>query len=120
MRRREVAAGAEQAAADFLQRRGLQVLDRNWRSGRRELDIVVRDGEVVAFVEVKARGAGPQDPLDAIGWRKRRQLRRAAEHWVHAHPGIGREFRFDAIAVRASEGRARIRWVRDVFTGDDA
>lgn len=117
---RDLAAWAERAAAEFLERRGLEILDRNWRSGRRELDIVARDADSVAFVEVKARAAGPQDPLEAIGPAKRRDLRRAAEHWIHTHPGVGREFRFDAIGVHVSGGRATIRWVRAAFTGDDA
>ena len=118
--RREFAAWAEHAAADYLERHGLTILDRNWRSGRRELDIVALEREVVAFVEVKARHAGPQDPLEAIGHAKRRDLRRAAEDWIHAHPGVGREFRFDAIGIRAADGRSDIRYVRGAFTGDDA
>lgn len=81
---------------------------------------MARDGDVVAFVEVKARGPGPQAPLEAIGRAKRRDVRRAAEHWIHAHPGVGREFRFDAIGIRTVEGRTGIRYIRDAFTGDDA
>ena len=81
---------------------------------------MARDGDVVAFVEVKARGPGPQDPLEAIGRAKRRDLRRAAEHWIHAHPGVGREFRFDAVGIRTGDGRTGIRYVRSAFTGDDA
>lgn len=80
------------------------ILDRNWRSGRRELDLVARDGEVVAFVEVKTRGPGPAAPLEAIGPAKRRDLRRAAEAWIHDHPGVGLEFRFDAVGVRLTPG----------------
>ena len=82
----------------------MEILDRNWRSGRRELDLVVREGDVVAFVEVKTRRPGPASPLEAIGRTKRRDLRLAAEAWIHAHPGVGREFRFDAVGVRLEAG----------------
>ncbi len=81
---------------------------------------MARDGDVVAFVEVKARRSGPQDPLEAIGRAKRRDVRSAAEHWIHAHPGVGSEFRFDAIGIRRVGGRTAIRYVRHAFTGDDA
>lgn len=103
------------------------VLDRNWRSGRCEIDLVVRDGDVVAFVEVKARGPGPQSPLEALTAAQRRRIRRAAEAWIHAHPGVGSEFRYDAVAVEygpspagAREGpdAVRIRHVPDAWHGD--
>mgnify|MGYP006278149055 CR=1 FL=1 len=115
------AARGEELAAGALERAGLEVLDRNWRAGRRELDLVAREGDVVAFVEVKTRSPGPQAPLEAIGPAKRRDLRRAAGAWIRAHPGVGREFRFDAVAVHLlADGRHRIHHVREAFWGDDA
>ncbi len=78
------------------------------------------EGDVVAFVEVKARGPGPQDPLESLGPAKRRDLRRAAAAWIRAHPGVGGEFRFDVVAVRFAPGRApEIEHVRNAFYGDD-
>lgn len=112
---------AEALAARSLEREGLRILDRNWRSSRRELDLVAREGEVVAFIEVRARTGGPEDPLESIDWKKRKDLRRAAEAWIHAHPGVGREFRFDVVAVRGRPGEpAEIEHVRGAFTADDA
>lgn len=119
-RRRERAVRGEDLAARHLRRAGLEILDRNWRAGRREIDIVAREGDVVVFAEVKTRGAGPQSPLEAIGPRKRRELRRAAGRWIAAHPGIGREFRFDAVGVRIRPGGVpEVDHVRAAFTGDD-
>lgn len=98
----------------------MEILDRNWRAGRRELDLVARDGDVIAFVEVKTRGPGPQAPLEAIGWAKRRDLRRAAEAWIHRHPGVGREFRFDAVGVRLLPGAPpEVEHVPAAFFADD-
>lgn len=110
---------AEALAARHLERAGLRILDRNWRSGRRELDLVALEGDVVAFVEVRARSGGPQDPLESLDRKKRRDVRRAAEAWVHAHPGIGREFRFDVVAVRVGVRKPEVEHVRGAFTGDD-
>ena len=96
------------------------MLDRNWRAGRLEVDLVVREGDVVAFVEVKTRAAGPQAPLEAVDRAKRRRLRRAAARWISSHPGVGREFRFDAVAVDVGPGGAAdVRHVRNAFYGDD-
>jgi len=110
----------EAVAAEYLTAEGFEVLDRNWKAGRRELDIVAREGEVVAFVEVKSRSPGPQAPLDAITRLKRHDLRIAAERWIHAHPGQGREFRFDAISVIFRPGaHPELDHVRQAFFADD-
>lgn len=115
------AARGEALAAAALEEAGLELLDRNWRAGRRELDLVVREDAVVAFVEVKTRSPGPQDPLEAIGRAKRRELRRAAGAWIRAHPGVGREFRFDAVSVELLRGGGhRVHHIRDAFFADEA
>lgn len=80
---------------------------------------MARDGETVAFVEVKTRGTGPQAPSEALTPGQRRRLRRAGEAWIHEHPGVGREFRFDLVAVRLpEEGGARIDHLADAWHGD--
>ncbi len=96
------------------------MLDRNWRSGRREIDLVTLAGDTVVFVEVKTRRPGPESAVEALAPAQRRRLRAAAEAWIHAHPGVGREFRFDLIAVDLGRGaRPRVDHVRDAFLGDD-
>jgi putative endonuclease len=97
----EFGRSAEALAAAALVRRGWCILNRNWRAGHRELDIVARKGRTVAFVEVKARGSpGFGHPLLAINRAKRRELRAAAAAWVAEFGRAGDEYRFDAIAVR--------------------
>ena len=70
--------------------------------GGNELDLVVRRGRRLAFVEVKAKGgAGRGDPLEMVTEEKQRRLRRAAEAWLAAHPeAAGLEARFDVVALR--------------------
>ncbi len=111
----------EELAVRFLESAGYRLLARNWRTGRRELDIVaLRDGTVV-FVEVKTRMPGPERSLESLTPRQRRALRRAAEAWIHSHPRVGREFRFDLIAVQAGDGGPpRIEHVTNAFFGEDA
>lgn len=78
------------------------------------------DGDVVAFVEVKTRNAGVEDGLESVTPAQRGRIRRAAEAWIHAHPGVGREFRFDVLTVDLDgRGGGRITHVPEAFYGDD-
>lgn len=90
----------EDAAADFLQRRGLCVIERNWRWGPLELDIICRDGDTLVFVEVRLRRAGgPVAPVCSVTPAKRRNFIRAARAYL-AHKGDpDAPCRFDLICV---------------------
>lgn len=110
----------ERLAARFLEAAGHEILDRNWRAGRAELDLVTRIGDVVAFVEVKTRRDGVQAAAEGLSPAQRRRLRRASEAWIHSHPGIGAEFRFDVVAVELDgRGVPSIEHIPDAFYGDD-
>jgi putative endonuclease len=107
----------EDLAADWLSAAGWRILDRNTRFGRREIDLVVRRGPVVAFVEVKGRrGAGCGDPLAAITARKRAEIEEVARFWVARHGLPGVRYRFDAVAVRPlPHGGFEIEHVEDAW-----
>ena len=81
----------EAIAARHLEAAGWEVLDRNWRAGHAELDLVVRRGDLVAFVEVKTRARGGRaDPLEGITAAKRGEVERAARRWIlERGPRIG-------------------------------
>jgi putative endonuclease len=98
----------EAAAADFLQRRhGYSVVARNWRSPRdrrQEIDLVARDGDVLVFVEVKARAVGALVPgFETIDRRKRKVLCGAVHAYLSALENPPRTFRFDVVEVTLSE-----------------
>lgn len=107
----------EAAAALHLEARGWTVLERNVRFGRREVDLVVRRGNVVAFVEVKGRrGAACGHPLEAITARKRREVERVARWWVARRAERGEVYRFDAVAVQEDGiGRLQVEHVPDAW-----
>jgi putative endonuclease len=108
---------AEAAAAALLERNGWTILERNWRAGRREIDIVARRGGTVAFVEVKARSSDRWGhPLESIDWRKRRDLAVAARAWIAAHPAARCDYRFDAVHVlRRASGPAAITHIENAW-----
>jgi putative endonuclease len=98
----EFGAHAERLAAAHLERNGWTILHRNWRFGRREIDLIAQRGRTVAFVEVKARThARHGHPLESIDWRKRRDLWIAASGWIERHGTRNQEYRFDAVHVLA-------------------
>ena len=71
----------------------------------------------IAFVEVKARrGEAFGDPVEAVHWRKQRELVRSAHAWIDRHPGEGAAFRFDVVGVLVSGERVRIRHVENAFS----
>jgi putative endonuclease len=103
-----VGALAEGAVAAHLAAAGLEILARNLRVGRLELDIVARDGPVIAVVEVRARGPGAWvRPLDSVDVAKRARVRRAGERlWRERFARDARveRMRFDVAAVRLLPG----------------
>ena len=107
----------ERMAAEYLERAGWSILARNFRLGHREIDLVARRGEVVAFVEVKTRaGLGYGHPLEAITAKKRREIQVVAQVCVERHGKPGDVYRYDAIAVLIIDGAApQIEHVEDAW-----
>lgn len=98
----------EQTAADFLQaRHGYVIRARNWRNPRDlrdEIDLVCQDGDVLVFVEVKARAAGALvSGYQAVDERKKRALRRAVQAYLGQLPQPPRTFRLDIVEVTLSD-----------------
>lgn len=89
----------EDAAAAWLRRRGYELLARNVRSALGELDLVAMDGDVVVFVEVKARRSA--GGLEAVDRRKQRRLCRLARAFLAGAGWMERPARFDVVAVEA-------------------
>ena len=93
---------AERRAARWYRLRGWRVLGTNVWAGRNEIDLIVRRGRDLRFVEVKEkRGQVYGDPLDAVDEEKQRRVRRAAEAWLARHPELASvRVTFDVVAVR--------------------
>ncbi len=91
----------EAAAERFLRRRGYKTLARSDRCGLGELDLVMRDGETVVFVEVKTRQSQKAGhPAEAVDENKQRRLTRLAVAFLKRHRLLGRcSARFDVVAI---------------------
>ncbi len=107
----------ERIAARWLSRQGWEIVEHRFRSGHRDVDLIARQGGVVAFVEVKARrGDAFGSPVEAVHARKRRELSRSAQVWVDRHGAGNAQYRFDVIGVLLDGERVRVRHVPDAFS----
>jgi putative endonuclease len=92
------------------------VLNRRFRSGHRDIDLVVEREGTIAFVEVKARrGDRFGQPVEAVNWRKQRELTRSARVWIDRHGRPEETYRFDVVGVLLKGDRVRVRHVEDAF-----
>ena len=107
----------ERVAERWLERHGWRIIDRRFRNGRRDIDLVAEREGLVAFVEVKTRsGEGFGDPVEAVHWRKQRELVRSADVWIDRHGPPGANYRFDVLGVIVDGNRVRVRHVEDAFS----
>lgn len=106
-------AAAEDAAAAFLATRGLELLERNYRCRFGEIDLVLRDGRTLVFVEVRFRATARfGSAADSITAAKRRKLLLAARHYMAAHHQFP-ACRFDAVLLNGDSDE--IEWIVNAF-----
>lgn len=112
----DVGSQGEQLAALHLERSGFEIVARNARVGRLEIDLVARRGALLVFCEVRARSSNAfLDPIDTIDRRKRSRIRSAAMLWIAQSRTSYSEIRFDAASVVfAPEGPA-LSYYEDAF-----
>ena len=88
----------ESRAEAYLVRNGYEVIERNWRGGRKEIDLIVRKDQLVAFVEVKASSSERfGHPSEKVGARKQAHLIEAARRYIADKEITGVDLRFDVI-----------------------
>ena len=110
----------ERIAEQWLEARGWRVLDRRFRSGHRDIDLIIErtgaEGRVVAFVEVKTRvSAGFGGPLGAVHWRKQREMTRAARDWLSRSRDASSAYRFDVVGVIYGPGVPEVVHIENAF-----
>jgi putative endonuclease len=105
----------EREAARYLEHQGLKILCRGYRTDHGEIDLVALDGDVVVFIEVKARRAG--DPAEAVTPEKQRRLTLAGLHFLKKHRLLDQRSRFDVVAIVWPEDSTppQIEHIRDAF-----
>jgi putative endonuclease len=117
-RRRAVGQRGESVAAAHLQREGFEIVARNARVGRLELDIVARRGRLLVICEVRALSSDwMYAPAETVDRRKQTRLRRAAARWLAENDPGPVEVRFDVASVvfDGPGGRPRVDYYEGAF-----
>lgn len=104
---------AEQVAATFLQKKGLTLVERNFRCAYGEIDLVMRDGKTLVFVEVRLRSnTNFGGAAMSITRSKQQKLTRTAERYLQMHGNFS--CRFDAILMQSTDPEA-VEWIQNAF-----
>lgn len=108
----------EEAAARYLEANGCREVHRNYCCRIGEIDLIVRDGDTLVFVEVRSRSSNNYgSALESVTLRKQVKLRQLAWQYLKAHALTGENCRFDVVAVLFSrDGKVRkIEHVENAF-----
>jgi putative endonuclease len=105
----------EDIAADHLRKKGYTILHRNWKSGKRELDIVAENRDFIVFVEVKTRADDYRmHPRQAVTSEKQRSIIYAAEGYIKRY-NINKDSRFDIVTVISDGKSTEVEHIEDAF-----
>jgi putative endonuclease len=114
---RNIGAREEAAALSFLEREGLKLITRNYRCPPGEIDLIMRDGESLVFIEVRYRKHDRfGSASETITSAKQGRIISAANHYLQSkQKGMGDvPCRLDVVAVSAGE-RKKIEWIKNAF-----
>ncbi len=112
----ERGAWAEDLACRHLLDQGLRLVTRNYRCRHGEIDLVMRDGPTIAFIEVRMRnrtdfGSG----AESVDARKQVRVLSSAEHYLQRHATLLADCRFDVVSILQSGNTHRLEWIRNAF-----
>ena len=118
-KRQKLGQTGEELACGFLTDRGHTILERNWRHGHLEIDIISVDADGIHFVEVKARRENIQaPPQENVDLTKLRRIARAANGFLRSRRGMpfgSSECHFDIVAVTFTKNTALVEYFPDAY-----
>ena len=108
---------AEDLACQYLKRRGLRLLEKNYRSPKGEVDLIMRDGNVTVFIEVRSRKHdGHMHVVESIDSGKRARIIETSLEYLQNHRRSNKDIcRFDVILLTGSPESVRIEWIKNAF-----
>ena len=108
---------AEKVACEALQLKGLQLIDYNFSTTLGEIDLIMRDGSTLVFIEVRQRRSAAYGLAEeTIGHKKQEKIRRVANQFLQRDSkGYDQQCRFDVFAVNGDQTEKTIRWIKSAF-----
>jgi putative endonuclease len=105
----------EDLARDLLSKKGYKILHRNWKSGKREIDIIAENKDFIVFIEVKTRTDDyVMHPRHAVTSEKQKSIIYAAENYLERY-NVNKESRFDIISIISNGKTIEIEHIEDAF-----
>jgi putative endonuclease len=113
----EIGQQAEQAACNYLQQKGLQLEDKNFSSKFGEIDLIMKDGEFLVFIEVRLRtNLNYATALESVTRQKQRKIIKTAQFYLQTQGLLDKvPCRFDVIAVTFSDVEIDFDWIKNAF-----
>jgi putative endonuclease len=117
VRRKELGERGERLAEKYLKKNGYRIVARNYRCPLGEIDLIVRDGDTIVFVEIKGKSSHRfGSAAEAVTAAKQRRLARVASHYLSTFKLHDSYVRFDVVGIHwAGTGRPEIGLVKDAF-----
>lgn len=117
--RRSLGRRGEELAASYLEKKGYLILQRNYRGGGGEMDIVAQEGDCLVFVEVRTRSSREYGtPEESITPAKAQRLIEVAQGYLQEQGDAAREWRIDLVAIHWSGDSYRLNHIVNAVTGD--
>lgn len=106
----------EDLAANFLEEKGFNIIERNYRFGHGEIDIIAEKAELLIFIEVKTKKFGDfGDPINWVSRSKQKQIGRIARGYLYEKNITDRDCRFDVVLVTWEDGLWKIDHLENAF-----
>jgi len=107
---------AEQAALQFLETQGLIMVRENYRTRLGEIDLIMKDGKTLVFIEVRSRSNSAYlNPVETIDQRKIQKIILAGRYFLQQYNGNFDSCRFDVVTLTGSLESPAIDWIRNAF-----
>ncbi|TFH48051.1 MAG: YraN family protein, partial [Lysobacterales bacterium] len=112
----QLGAWAEGLACRHILDHGLRLVTRNYRCRYGEIDLIMQDGTIIIFVEVRLRsrtdfGSG----AESVDARKQARVLSSAEHYLQRHATLLAPCRFDVVSIRQAGKTHQLEWIQDAF-----
>lgn len=113
---KEFGKSGEEIARDYLMEQGAKIVVSNYQNRYGEIDLIIQDGDTLAFVEVKTRDQEDQGtPFDAITPSKQNQIIRMAKLYIQEKEIYDQIMRFDVVGIVMHSDEIDIDWLKDAF-----
>lgn len=113
----EIGKKAEQKALIFLEKRGLKILEKNYRSALGEIDLIMQDKDTTVFIEVRSRKNNSKlDAIETIDQRKTKKIIQTSQQYLqNAKKSTSLYYRFDVISIHGDIEDKNIEWIKNAF-----